>query len=82
MEFYYFCQQYKDHFQMPGAKGHKHVPFAASFFKDGIFFCWQQHKNRIERDRAASLSWKEFKSFLWKSLGKSTIFVSNIWSKF
>ena len=31
MECYYFCRQCKDQFEMPGAKGHKCVPFAASF---------------------------------------------------
>ena len=81
MECYYFRQQYEDHFETAGAKGHKRVPFAASFLKDRILFRWQQHKNRIERDMAAPLTWDKFKAFVTKSLGESTAFVDNIWSK-
>ncbi len=78
MECYYFCQQCEDHFKTVGAKGHKRVSFAASFLKDRILFRWQQHKNRIKRDRAASPSWEEYKAFLRRSLGESTTFVDNI----
>ena len=50
MKCYYFYQQYKDYLETVEAKGHNQVSFAASFLKDRIFFCWQQYKNRIERD--------------------------------
>ncbi len=47
---YHFCQQFEDHFETDGAKGHKRVPFAASFLKDRILHRWQQHKTRTERN--------------------------------
>lgn len=81
MECYYFCQQCEDHFETAGAKGHKRVPFAATFLKDRILNRWQQHKTRTERNRAAPLSWEEFKAFLRKSLGESDAFVGHVWSK-
>ena len=56
MECYYFCQQCEDHFETAGAKGHKRVPFAATFLKDRILNRWQQHKARTERTRADPLS--------------------------
>ena len=40
MECYYFCQQCEDHFEMAGTKGHRRVPFAASFLKEKILFRW------------------------------------------
>ena len=81
MECYHFCRQCEDHFETAGAKGHKRVPFAASFLRERINFRWQQHKTRTERDRANPLTWDEFKAFLRKSLGESTAFVNSIWSK-
>ena len=54
--YYFICQQYKDYFEIAGAKGHKRVPFAAFSLKDRIFFCWQQYKNRIKHNRATFLS--------------------------
>ena len=81
IECYYFCQQCKDHFETAGAKGHKRVPFAATFLKDRILNRWQQHKARTERTRADPLSWEEFKAFLRKSLGKSDAFVAHVWAK-
>ncbi len=39
MECYHFCQQYEDHFETVGAKGHKRVPFATSFLKYRILYC-------------------------------------------
>ena len=81
IESYHFCQQCEDHFETVGAKGHKRVPFATSFLKDRIHHCWQQYKTRIKRNRAALLSWEEFKAFLKQSLGKSDAFVSNVWCK-
>ncbi len=81
MECYYFCQQYEDHFKTAGAKGHRRIPFAASLLKEKIFFRWQQHKSRIERDRSTPPTRHEFKAFLRKSLEECTAFVDNIWSK-
>ena len=40
MECYHFCQQYENHFETAGAKGHKHEPFAAFFLKDCILHRW------------------------------------------
>ena len=42
IECYYFCWQYKDHFDTAGATGHKCIPFAALFLWDRINFHWQQ----------------------------------------
>ncbi len=81
MECYHFCQQFEYHFDTDGAKSHKHVHFAASFLKDFILHRWQQYKTRTKRNRAAPLSWKEFKVFLRQSLGESDAFVGNVWSK-
>ncbi len=81
MECYYFCQQCEDHFETAGAKGHKRVPFAATFLKDRILNCWQQHKARSDCNRAAPLSWDEFKAFLRKSLGESDAFVGHVLAK-
>ncbi len=33
---YYFCQQYKDHFEVVGSFGHKCILFATGFQKDSI----------------------------------------------
>ncbi len=44
MEYYYFCQQCEDHFEVAGSLGHKRIPFAARFLKDHILNRWQQHK--------------------------------------
>ena len=39
MEYYNFCQQYKDHFATVRAKSPNHVPFIAFFLRDYINFC-------------------------------------------
>lgn len=39
IEYYYFCQQYKDYFEVAGLLDHKYVFFAAKFLKDHIFNC-------------------------------------------
>ncbi len=36
MEWYYFCQQYEDHFEVVESLGHKRVLFAIRFLKDRI----------------------------------------------
>ena len=38
MECYHFCRQCKDHFETAGIKGHKCIPFAASFLWEKINF--------------------------------------------
>ncbi len=81
MECYYCCQQFEEHFDTVGRKGHKRVPFAAFFLKDRILYHWQQHKASIKRSRAVLLSWREFKAFLRKSLGESNAFVKSVWSR-
>ena len=81
IECYYFCQQYKDHFKSAGAKSHKRIPFAATFLKDCILNCWQQHKARTGRTRADTLSWEKFKAFLRKNIGESDLFVAHVWAK-
>ena len=81
IEYYNFCQQYKDHFETAGAKGYKHVLFATLFLKDHIFYFWQQHKFRTEYNQATFLSQNEFKAFLKQSLGKSDTFISSILKK-
>ena len=81
IECYYVCQQCEDHFETAGAKGHKPISFAATFLKDRIFNCWQQHKAQIECIRADPLSWEKFKAFLRKNLGESDAFVAYIWAK-
>ena len=81
MECYYFCQQCEDHFDTAGATGPQRISFAASFLRDRINFRWQQHKTQVESDKTTSLTWDEFKAFLRQSLGESTSFVTNIWTK-
>ena len=81
MECYYFCQQCEDYFDTAGATGLQRVLFAASFLRDRINFRWQQHKTQVESDKTAPFTWVEFKAFLQQSLGESTAFVTNIWTK-
>ena len=81
IECYYFCRQCEDHFDTAGATGPKRVPFAASFLRDRVNFWWQQHKTLKEQNRADPLTWDKFKAFLWQSLGESTAFVNDIWSR-
>ncbi len=47
MEYYYFCQQCKDYFEVAGLLDHKRIPFATGFLKDRILNQWQQHKTRM-----------------------------------
>ena len=81
IECYYFCQQCKDYFNIIRATSHKRILFAASFLKDWINFCWQQHKMHVKSDNAISSIWDKFKAFFRQSFGKSTLFVTNIWTK-
>ncbi len=81
MEYWYFCQQFEDHFVTVGAKSNKRVPFAASVLNDRILHRWQQHKAKTKRCWPVPLSWEEFKAFLRKSLGESNAFVRSVWSQ-
>ncbi len=56
MECYNFCQQCKDHFATTGAIELNRIPFAAFFFWDGINFCWQQYKQKLERESLVPIS--------------------------
>ena len=38
IECYYFCRQCEDYFDIAGAMGYNHVPFAASFLRNRINF--------------------------------------------
>ena len=71
MECYNFCQQCEDHFATTGAKGPNRIPFAASFLCDCINFRWQQYKRKLDAESTVPISWNEFKTFLWRSLGDS-----------
>lgn len=66
---YCFCQQCKDHFETPGAKGANHIPFAASFLYGLVVQRWLQHKRRA--DGVRPMTWVKFKGFLCKNLGDS-----------
>ncbi len=81
MEYYYFCQQCEDHFEVAGSLGHKRVPFAAGFLKDRILNRWQQHKTCMQCNQLTPMTWDKFKAFLRKSLGESNVFVGHVWSK-
>lgn len=40
MDCYQLCQQCEDHFETAGATGSNRVPFAASFLRGTVNFCW------------------------------------------
>ncbi len=44
MECYNFCQQCEDNFATCRATKPNRIPFAASFLRNRINFCWKQHK--------------------------------------
>ena len=46
MDYYYFCQQCKDHFETIGATEFNQTSFAASFFRRNISVHWAQFKCR------------------------------------
>ena len=73
---YWFCQQCKDHFEITGAKGPNKIPFAALFLGGLVTQQWLPHKRR--HDRAAPMTWQEFKDFLWNDLGDFMAFVDGI----
>ncbi len=56
MECYNFCQQCEDHFATCRATGPNQIPFAASFLRDRINFCWQWHKWKLEAESSVPIS--------------------------
>lgn len=78
IEYYYFYQQCKNHFEIVEAKDYKFVSFTVTFLKDRILNQWQQHKTQTKRNQSPLLSWEEFKAFLKKSLGKSDAFIGHV----
>ena len=81
IEYYNFCQQCKDHFATAGAKSSNRILFAASFLRDHINFRWQQYKRKHEAESTVPITWKEFKTFLCRSLEDSRAFVDSYWAK-
>ena len=81
IEYYNFCQQYKDHFATARAKGPNHIPFATSLLFDRINFCWQQYKQKHEVKNTVPITWEEFKTFLCQSLRDSRAFINSYWAK-
>ncbi len=71
IECYNFCQQCEDNFAITKAIGPNQILFATSFFWDQINFCWQQYKQKLERESSVPISKDEFKAFLRKFLGDS-----------
>ena len=77
MECYNFCQQCEDHFAIAKAKGLNRIPFAASFLRNRINFCWEQYKQKNEAESTVLITWEEFKTFLCQSLEYSWVFVNS-----
>ena len=78
LECYNFLKKCEDHFAIVRAKGQNRVPFAATFLKDTALFCWQQYQQKVEDKTDVSITWAEFKVFLYQSLGESKVFVDTI----
>ena len=78
LECYNFFKQCKDHFATAGATGSNQVPFAATFLKDTVFFCWHQHQRKVEDQTNVFISWEGFKAIFCQSLGNSEAFVNTI----
>ena len=81
MECYNFCQQCENYFATTGTKGPNRIPFAASFLRNRINFRWQQYKRKYEVESTIVITWKEFKTFLCRSLGDFQAFVNSYWTK-
>ena len=56
-------QNREDHFDTAGTTGINRTPFAASFLRNRISFCWHLHKRRNQAIKDP-LPWVEFKAFL------------------
>ena len=81
MDYYHFCQQYKDYLETAGATGTNLTLFAAFFFRGNISVRWTQYKRRHWGEELIPIHWTEFKAFLRKNLGESKSFVDSIWKK-
>ena len=81
IECYNFCQPCEDYFATARAKGLSCIPFAAFFLCDRINFRWQQYKRKYEAESTIPIMWKEFKTFLRRSLGDSQAFVNSYLAK-
>lgn len=44
LDCYQFCQQCENHFRTASATGPNRIPFAATFLRETINFCWHQYK--------------------------------------
>ena len=80
MDYYHFCQQCKDYFDIARATGSNRTSFAASFLHGTTSYRWTQHKRRHQS--ADPITWFKFKAFVRKNLGESRSFVDDIWSRF
>ena len=81
MEYYNFCQQYKDYFATAETTGPNQIPFTTFFLWDQINFCLYQHKRKLEGNSLISITWDEFKAFFRKFLEDSKAFVNSYWAK-
>ena len=77
IEYYNFYQQYKNHFATAKAKGLNHIFFAAFFLCNRINFRWQQYKWKHKAESSVPITWEEFKTFFYQSLGDSQAFVDS-----
>lgn len=54
--------------------------FCCKFLKKQVFAYWQWYKLRTKCNSMVSIFWDDFKAFLQKNIGKSILFVDEIWS--
>ena len=80
IECYNICQQCEDHFATAGAKDLSRILFAISFLCNYINFCWQQYQQKYEAESFVLITWKEYKTFFYQSLGNSWAFVNSYWA--
>ena len=76
MDCYRFYLQCKDHFETIGAKESNGIPFAALFLRGLVTQQWLHYKQY--HNRAAPMTWSEFKDFFRKNLGDFKVFVDGI----
>ena len=76
IDYYQFCEQCKDHFEISGVKKPNKILYSALFLRVLVTQRWLQHKRR--RNRAVLMTWSEFKEFLRKNLGNSRAFVDSV----
>ena len=68
IEYYHFCQQYKDYFDTAITTGLNRTSFANSFLCGRISFRWYQYKCP---GQVGPLPWINFKAFFQKNLSNS-----------